>query len=243
MESTHSTLDERLADARGKRVVFVSHCLLDENVRYLGGAFHSGAAPEAGDLIRSGVGICQMPCPEQRAWGGIRKPMMLYAYGLRDKRLYHFRQPLLRLFLLYTRLRYRILARRVVREIGQYRDGGIDIVGLVGIGGSPSCGVRTTLDVRRSFETVAGCPLATIDRTLLNERAVAGCRVPGEGLFVRAIRKQLRRRGLEVRLLEYDLIAEMHGTQQRLDVAPEHKGLSTGASGTRPAPKPRDDRR
>lgn len=134
MESTHSPLDERLADARGKRVVFVSHCLLDENVRYLGGAFHSGAALEAGDLIRSGVGICQMPCPEHRAWGGIRKPMMLHAYGLRDKRLYHFRQPLLRLFLLYTRLRYRILARRVVREIGQYRDGGIDIWGWSGLG-------------------------------------------------------------------------------------------------------------
>jgi hypothetical protein len=87
-------LCERLADAPGKRVVFVSHRLLDENGRHLGGVFHSGAVPEAGDLIRSGVGICQMPRPERHAWGGIRKPMMLRAYDLRDTPLYRFRRPL-----------------------------------------------------------------------------------------------------------------------------------------------------
>ena len=30
---------ERLDDERSKKVVFISHCLLNENVRYLGGAF------------------------------------------------------------------------------------------------------------------------------------------------------------------------------------------------------------
>ena len=62
---------QRLKDARGNEVVFVSHCLLDENVRYLGGAFHSGAAPEMLPVVQSGVGIYQMPCPEVRAWGGV----------------------------------------------------------------------------------------------------------------------------------------------------------------------------
>ena len=60
---------QRLKDARGNEVVFVSHCLLDENVRYLGGAFHSGAVPEMLPVVQSGVGIYQMPCPEWPAGG------------------------------------------------------------------------------------------------------------------------------------------------------------------------------
>jgi hypothetical protein len=36
---------------------FVSHCLLNENTRYLGGAFHRGAVPEMIELLRSGVGV------------------------------------------------------------------------------------------------------------------------------------------------------------------------------------------
>jgi hypothetical protein len=32
----------RLRDERSGRVLFVSHCLLDENVRYAGGASHRG---------------------------------------------------------------------------------------------------------------------------------------------------------------------------------------------------------
>jgi predicted secreted protein len=214
MTSREQSLHDRLADARGSRVVFVSHCVLDENVRYLGGAFHRGAIPEAADLLRSGVGICQMPCPERLAWGGVQKPMMLRSYGLRDTPLYRFRHVLLRLFLFSTRLRYRILARQVVREIEQYRDAQVEVVGLVGIGASPSCGVRTTLDVGRSFETLAGCPLARIDRRFVNERVVAGCRTPGEGLFVAALRKRLRRRQVDVSFFEYDLISEMRGLRQ-----------------------------
>jgi hypothetical protein len=90
------------------------------------------------------------------------------------------------------------------------------VVGIVGVGASPSCGVTTTLDTERSFDVLAGCPLATIDRTLINERAVATCRVGGEGLFMVALRRRLRRHGIQLRTNEYDLIAEMHVLDQRL---------------------------
>ena len=82
-----AVLLERLDDARGKQVAFVSHCLLNENVRYLGGAFRPGGVAEVIDeLVSRGVGICQMPCPEQRAWGGVLKRRMLRAYGARGPR-------------------------------------------------------------------------------------------------------------------------------------------------------------
>lgn len=215
MREREQRLVARLADARGNRVVFLSHCLLNENVRYLGGAFHRGAVPEAVELIRAGVGICQMPCPEQHAWGGVHKRTMLRAYGLRDSGVYLFRRPLFWLFRFYTRARYWLLARAVVSQIEQYCDAGVDVVGVVGVGASPSCGVISTLDMKRSFDTVASCPLHSIDRTVVNERVVTGCRVLGEGLYVRALRRRMKRRGIDVPMLEYDLIAEMHGATQQ----------------------------
>jgi hypothetical protein len=56
---------ERLRDDRSRRVAFVSHCLLNENTRYLGGAFRPGAVAEfVAELVDHDIGICQMPCPE-----------------------------------------------------------------------------------------------------------------------------------------------------------------------------------
>jgi hypothetical protein len=161
-------------------------------------------------------GSVKCRAPSSGHWGGVSKPQMLRAYGLIDTRLYRFRGVLYRLFLVGTRLRYWLLARRVAREIKQARDAGIAASGVVGIGASPSCGVHTTLDMRRSFETMAACPLAAVDRAMVNERVVTASRVPGEGLFVRALRKQLRRRKIEIPFLEHDLIAEMEGREQPL---------------------------
>lgn len=77
---------ERLKDERSQRVIFVSHCLLNENTRYPGGAFRSGGVDELMDgWQREGVGICQMHCPEQRAWGGVLKRYLLPMYGSRER--------------------------------------------------------------------------------------------------------------------------------------------------------------
>ena len=207
-------LSERLADARGSEVVFVAHCLLDENARYLGGAFHPGAVPVLVELLQCGVGVFQLPCPEQRAWGGLLKPWMLRTYGLRGSRLYPARGQLFRIFVAYTRLRYRLLARHAARDIGDFRRAGVRVLGVVGVGGSPSCGTTTTLDLREAFEIVASCPLARIDRTTVNERVVLGCRTPGEGLFTGALKRELARRGIDVAFVDYDLAAEIRGARQ-----------------------------
>jgi uncharacterized protein YbbK (DUF523 family) len=97
-ERTHR-LDEiwaQLTDARGNRVVFLSHCLLNQNVRYLGGASQPGGLTElATGYLDGGIGICQLPCPEQRAWGGVLKRRMLVAFGSGGT----WRAPLVRLLL------------------------------------------------------------------------------------------------------------------------------------------------
>jgi hypothetical protein len=74
-----AALQRTLTDARGHQVVFVSHCLLNQNTRYLGGATCSGVVTAAVmPFVDDGVGIVQMPCPEQRVWGGVLKRHLLW---------------------------------------------------------------------------------------------------------------------------------------------------------------------
>lgn len=203
-------LRKQLADARGNRVVFFSHCLLNQNVRYLGGAGRAGGVVElVDDYLVRGIGICQLPCPEQRAWGGVLKRRMLPAFGSADTAWAPMGRLLLRPFASYTRLIYARLARRVARDVLDYRRSGIEVVGLVGIGGSPSCGVHRTLDMRMAVKALTRCPVARLDRRTLNEEIIAANVRPGEGLFIRALRRELARAGVSIPLQEHDLLAEL----------------------------------
>lgn len=208
----HQALLERLKDERSKRVIFVSHCLLNENTRYLGGAFRQGCVDELVDAFQQeGLGIYQMRCPEQHAWGGVLKRYVLPFYGSKGTILYRLRHLLLPLFLWYTRLIYRHIAKEVVRDISDYVRSGFEVVGIVGVGGSPSCGVWSKLDLRCSLEAVAGCPVAQCNRRLVNEEAVTACLREGEGLFIAAIQRQMRRKHITIKWYEHDLLAEIRG--------------------------------
>jgi predicted secreted protein len=203
-------LREQLADARSGRVVFLSHCLLNQNVRYLGGAGRPGGVGELIDAyLARGIGICQLPCPEQRAWGGVAKRRMLVAYGSAGTLRAPLARLLLRPFTWYTRRVYARLARAITRDVLDYRRCGVDVTGLVGIGGSPSCGVTTTLDLPAAVDALTRCPAARLDRRTLNNDIVAANVRSGEGLFIRALRQHLDRAGLGVALAEHDLLAEL----------------------------------
>jgi uncharacterized protein YbbK (DUF523 family) len=203
-------LQDRLADCRGRRVVFLSHCLLNQNVRYLGGAGRaSGVTEIVTGYLDQGIGICQLPCPEQRAWGGVLKPRMLVAYGSGGTWRAPLARLLLRPFIWYTARCYARLARDVTRGVLDYRRCGMQVVGLVGVGGSPSCGVNSTLDLRAAVTALTRCPAARLDRAVLNEDVIAANVRSGEGLFIRAVREQLARAGARIPLREHDLLAEL----------------------------------
>lgn len=195
-------------------MVLLSHCLLNENVRYLGGAGRSGGVQEVvDDWLGRGVGIYQLPCPEQRAWGGVLKRRMLAAFGSAGT----VRAPVTRLllapFVRYTRHVYARLARSVARDVADYRRSGIEVVGVVGIASSPSCGVHTTLDLPAAVDALTRCPLARLDRRTVNEDVVAAHSRPREGMFTFALRQQLEEVGVPVPFYEHDLLQEL-GTER-----------------------------
>lgn len=191
-------------------MVFVAHCLLNENVRFLGGATRSGAVCEAVEpYLRDGVGIVQLPCPEQHAWGGVLKRWMLALYGRRVLRWSPVRRPLVVLVRWATAVHYGHLARRTAREIVDYVTSGFEVVGVVGVGASPSCGVTTTLDLDAAIAAMARCDRDTLSPSVVVDRVVAANVVDGEGLFAVKLRKHLARHRVAVPFREHDLLAEL----------------------------------
>lgn len=224
---------DQLRDERSRQVMLVSHCLLNQNTRYAGGATRPGAITEAVDeLAGAGYGLHQLPCPEQRAWGGVLKRHSLWLHHSKGRPIYPLRGVLLGAFSAWTRLRYWFLARQVARDVADYRRSGIHVAGVVGIGASPSCGVNTTLDLPASLDVLAACPAAALTREVMNEQAVLGCRRPGDGMFIRALDRQLKRRGMTLDAFEHDLARELRGEPQTLLDRSASRRL--GTSGIRP---------
>jgi predicted secreted protein len=205
------TLHQRLKDSRSRKVIFLSHCILNENTRYLGGACKSGCVTEIVEqCLRSDWGIVQMPCPEQHAWGGVTKRWLLMAYGTKGTFLYHVNRLFLPLFRLYIKLLYRRLAKSTAEQVKDYIVSGYSVVGVMGIDGSPSCGVNTTLDLDRSLELVASMDVESVTVEQMND-VIRQSLADGRGLFTIALQKELSRRHIDVPFDAHDLVAELNG--------------------------------
>lgn len=175
-----NTLLERIKDKRSKRVVFLAHCILNENTRYLGGAYRHSCVTEIIDqCTESHIGIVQIPCPEQRVWGGVLKRLLLLAYGAKGTYIYSCRYILIPLILLYTKWVYRWMARQTTLQIMDYLASGFTVIGIVGIDGSPTCGINKTLDFKKAFEVLARIRIDSVTTTEAN-RVVLECQKGGK---------------------------------------------------------------
>ncbi len=204
---------QRLADSRSKKVMFVSHCVLNENTRYLGGAFSPAVVPHLlEEIVAAGCGIVQLPCPEQRAWGGILKPLLWQGVGIQGRFFYSLRNVLFRIFIWHSRRVLRKMAREVVRQVKDYARAGYEVLGLLGIGGSPTCGVFHTLDLTK-FETLANFKIETLNKEEFNKIIYEQFYCPGQGLFIQELEQILKQHQINLLFFEHDLKEEMAGHQ------------------------------
>ena len=118
------------ADARSKKVIFVAHCILNQNARINTCGYTPAAIPKITECLQKrGIGIIQMPCPELGCLGlGRGGPEEIYD---------QLSTPGARRFL-------RGLAESVIYQCHQYKKQGFRVLGVLGIDGSPSCGVDLT---------------------------------------------------------------------------------------------------
>jgi predicted secreted protein len=211
-------LSKKLRDERSQKVIFVSHCILNENTRYLGGAFRKGCIDEVVDGLQAmGVGIVQMPCPERECWGGVLKKDIMRAYSSKGTFSYKIYTAFLNLWIWNTKRKYRKLANKVVEEMRDYKNSGFEVMGVVGVDGSPSCGVNKTLDIRTLFAKISEKDVSSLTREETN-KLVAESLTAGKGYFVQDLQNCLKKWKLDMKFYAHSLLEEMKGKESRLKI-------------------------
>ena len=115
-----------LNDKRKRSVVFLAHCFLNMNTRFPEGAGFEGAnVPLMEILLKYGLGIVQMPCPEFLCLG-------LEKTGWATRPAEELRAC------------FRKVAEGVADQMQEYLKWGYKIVAIIGMNPSPSCGVEVT---------------------------------------------------------------------------------------------------
>lgn len=130
-------------DNRSKKIIFVSHCILNQNSISDGTADFPGALGELVNLIISeNIGISQLPCPELNCLGldrgnikGALSPVIVENSRIRNS-----------LNSDHNKVKLTNLVNQTLYQIEEYQLHGFEIIGIVGINRSPSCGINTTSD-------------------------------------------------------------------------------------------------
>jgi predicted secreted protein len=113
---------------RGGKIIFLAHCILNVNAKVDGLASYSAAVQGLIDFLADhDVGMIQLPCPETEVLG-------LRRWG-------HVKEQLSHPF--FSDCCVRLLAP-FVRQAAMYLERGYTLLGIVGVDGSPCCGVRKT---------------------------------------------------------------------------------------------------
>lgn len=113
-------------DLRKKKVVFLSHCILNQNtvVEPLARA-KGGFNKIIQEILKEDTGIHQMPCPENEFLGLDREPLSYEEYdGLKGYRK-HCKK----------------IAEKVLVSVKEYLRNDYEIIGIVGINQSPTCSI------------------------------------------------------------------------------------------------------
>ncbi len=128
-------------DQRSKRVLLVAHCVLNQNAKIDRCAHYPGVMRETVEvMIESGVGLIQMPCPELCCLGLDRQADRGASTTIEteDTRVAK------RMADNACQARCQSLVDDLIYQVEEYRKNGFEVVGLLGINGSPTCGIETS---------------------------------------------------------------------------------------------------
>lgn len=157
-----------MRDERSKAIALVCHCVLNQNAKIEGIARYPGTfRPVVERLLDAEVGIYQLPCPEMTFFGISRWSAVKDQYS----------SP-------FFRRHAQDLADRVADELEDYARRGYRSVCVIGMNGSPACGVD--LAPQAAGEPWGGRIAGVPTRSL----------VPEKGTFMELLSDVLASRGL-----------------------------------------------
>ncbi len=162
-------MKDRFEDARSKKSVFVSSCLLNTNNKVKGLGRYPGMCKEVFDTLhRYNLGINQMPCPET-LYMGINR-------WWTTKNLYDS---------VGFRTHCRKLADQMAVYMAEYEKAGYKTAAVLSCDGSPTCGVSIT----SWDENWGGSP---VDLDYSNTL------VGGSGIFIEELKSAIEAAGLKM---------------------------------------------
>ncbi|MFX1390624.1 MAG: hypothetical protein ACFE9Z_11210 [Promethearchaeota archaeon] len=104
-------------DKRGKQIIYISQCLLNQNLRFPGIAVKPGAISELLlPLINNGIGIESLPCLERLGWGGVGRNTFYKYLPLVKMNLNSWKFPLIKIFLRIWLRKFRILCKKEAKK-------------------------------------------------------------------------------------------------------------------------------
>jgi len=120
---------------RSKKIIFVSHCLLNQNARPIGGEKYPGSVKDLLEIFaEAGIGIVQLPCPQLEFNGGLNR-------RLKSKNAYDTKG--------YRKFCNKV-SSKLIKQIENYMKEDYKIIGILGIEFSSTCGVHQVKDGRRN---------------------------------------------------------------------------------------------
>lgn len=159
---------------RGKRLVVVSHCILNQNtVVKPYGKDMTEFLPFVKECFDKNIGIIQLPCPEfqlygPRRWGHVKDQFEHQGFIEESKKM----------------------LEPIVNQIIDYKRNGYEVLKVYGIKYSPSCGVKKTCRSNWSGETSCYKDLDDIQSRvkLVNE----------SGIFIEIFKEMLKEKNIEL---------------------------------------------
>lgn len=156
---------------RSKKVLIVCHCILNANAKVYPLATAGGIFSDAvSSYIEKGCGLFQLPCPEL-SYLGINR------WGMTKEQ--------------YDHPNFRAHCRKILRyplvQIQAFTQAGYELVGILGMDGSPNCGMTLTCEGYRGGEL---CSQGQLVDQIQSVRFV-----PGKGVFMEELLEMLRQIG------------------------------------------------
>jgi len=212
-------------DKRNGNIVYVSQCILNQNLRFPGIAVAAGACADVVDLLlKNGIGIEPIPCLERLGWGGVSRkgyfrfqPVILKYVGTP---WYRFLRPFVRLWL----ARYRLLcareAKKLVRQIADYNESGYSVIGIVAVNDSPTDGVTKTIDMAKAAESLISMgvdPGIMADPSFEEmSKVLPRLCTNGTGIFTAVLQRELERKKVPVKIVGFDPWADSAAETEKI---------------------------
>jgi predicted secreted protein len=165
---------------RDKKIVLLAHCILNVNAKVYGLATEpAGCKQIVTGLLNSGFGIIQLPCVEQSCfginrWGQVKNQLNFPSFQNKCQSL----------------------LKPIVEQVLDFYENGYEIVSVIGIDGSPACGVNYTCTGNWGGEIGKGYDLAMriASLSILQEK----------GVMMKIFQEMLEEEGIDVRFVAVD---------------------------------------